>query len=291
MRPVPDVLRGRAFTRAQAHDAGVTDRMLERSRFVRLHAGVYRTADTPASLELLVDAALLALPPGTAVSHTTNLRLRGIDVGRETPVHVASQRGSRRGLEGVTYHRYQGKLDVEEVNGRPLLTVSRTFVDSATLLRESELLRLGDALVALGLVTAADLWGFCIESHLDGVQRARRVAPWVRAGVASPRESDVRWILVRAGLPEPEVNVEILDEHGTWVARGDLVYRREKVLVEYDGWQHERDAHQRQWDHLRREQLEAAGWRVIVVTTADLRRPGGIVARVRQALRLRGTAV
>lgn len=110
----------------------------------------------------------------------------------------------------------------------------------------------------------------------------------VRRGVASPRESDVRWTLLRSGLPEPELNVDLLDEHGAWLARGDLVYRRWKVLVEYDGFQHERDARQRQWDLHRREKLEAAGWRVIVVTAKDMAAPSTVAIRVRQALRQRG---
>ena len=74
-------------------------------------------------------------------------------------------------------------------------------------------------------------------------------------------------------------------------SRGDLVHREQKVLVEYDGWQQERDATQRQWDGIRREQLEAAGWRVVVITTADMSHPSRIVTRVQQALRQRGLAV
>ena len=62
------------------------------------------------------------------------------------------------------------------------------------------------------------------------------------------------------------------------------MYRRHKVLVEYDGWYHERDAWQRQRDILRREALEAEGWRVIVVTSADMRHPKQIAARVARAL-------
>jgi very-short-patch-repair endonuclease len=143
-------------------------------------------------------------------------------------------------------------------------------------------------MVGRQLLDVRALHAYVHDSHLDGVQRARRVAPLLRGGSASPQESELRWRLVRAGLPEPELNVDITDEHGRWLARGDLVYRRWKVLVEYDGWQHERSARQRQWDHLRREQLEGAGWRVIVVTAADMASPDTIVIRVRQALRQRG---
>jgi hypothetical protein len=158
-------------------------------------------------------------------------------------------------------------------------------VDAATVLSQRDLLAAGDWLVFHGLVNVLELRAYVIASHLDGVRRARRIAPLVRERVASVPESHVRWDLVAAGLPEPEVNVDILDDHGAWIARGDLVYRPWKVLVEHDGWQHERDAWQRQRDHLRREALEAAGWRVIVVTVQDMQRPGTVVSRVRQAIR------
>ncbi len=166
----------------------------------------------------------------------------------------------------------------------PTLGPRRTFVDCATVLSQRDLLAAGDWLVFNGLLDLLDLRSYVIESHLDGVRRARRIAPMVRERAASVYESYVRWDLIAAGLPEPEVNVDIHDDHGVWLARGDLVYRRWKVLVEYDGWQHERDAAQRQADHLRRERLEAAGWRLIVITIEDMRTPGIVVTRVRQAL-------
>lgn len=98
------------------------------------------------------------------------------------------------------------------------------------------------------------------------------------------RESLLRFELVAGGLPEPEVNVDILDRAGRFLGRGDLVYRRQRVVVEYDGWYHERDARQRRKDILRRERLEAAGWRVIVVTALDMHAPKDVVARVAAAL-------
>lgn len=94
--------------------------------------------------------------------------------------------------------------------------------------------------------------------------------------------------MVGCGLPEPEIDAELYSDDGAWLARGDLVYRQWKMVIEYDGWQHERDAKQRQWDHLRREQLEAAGWRIIVITTADMAQPRTVTLRVDQALRRRG---
>ena len=291
VHPVPQPLHGRAFTRAEARRLGVSDRMLSGARFVRIHPGVYRTRETEETLELLVDAARLKLPTDAVVSHVTSLRLRGLSMRDVFPLHFALHRAPEHDLHRVRVHRYRRPIESDVIGGLLHTSAERTFVDCATLLSERELLSVGDWLVAQRLTDPGSLWGYCIESHLDGVQRARRVAPLVRSDVASPRESEVRWHLGRAGLPEPELNADIYDAHGRWLARGDLVFREWKVLVEYDGWQHERDAQQRQWDHLRREQLEAAGWTVVVITTADLRDPVRVVARVRQALRRRGLAI
>lgn len=165
-----------------------------------------------------------------------------------------------------------------------MLDPYRTFVDCATLVGRRNLLKIGDWLVARGLVSAERLVAYAAAVHFDGVRRARQVAALVRAGAESPRESELRWELVCAGLPEPEVNANIFDEGGRWLARGDLVYARWKVLVEYDGWYHERSAEQRQSDIARKERLDGAGWRVIVITAADMADPRAVVRRVGSAL-------
>lgn len=290
MRDVPEALRGRVFTIDEALDHGLTRRVLDGRRFVCIHRGVYRTADTEPTLAVLLDAAQLVLPVDAAVSHLTALRLYGLEVGAMVPLHFSTNRRVQVDREGVVVHRRQDLLVAGERDGRRVLSPMRTFVDVATLVGELRLLQIGDWIVHQCGVRPARLVEFVRTSHLDGVQRARRVAPHVRSGSESVEESRVRWHLIRAGLPEPELNVDICDDSGGWLARGDLVYRRWKVLVEYDGWHHERDRAQRQRDHLRREALEAAGWRVIVLTAADMDQPTTVVIRVRQALRARGLA-
>jgi very-short-patch-repair endonuclease len=289
--PLPSALSGRVFTRAEALAHGLTPRMLDGRRIVSVQRGVYRYVDTPCTTRLLAEAALRVLPEDAALSHVTAIRLRGLDIGPTEPIHVSTNKPTQRILRGVVVHRRQGRLHPTELDGLPVLGPDRTFVDAATQLRDRDLLRVGDWLVATGRTDVDTLRDYVFRSHLDGVQRARRVAMMVRAGVASPRESDIRWEIVRAGLPEPELNVDILDDLGEFIARGDLVYRRWKVVVEYDGWQHERDAWQRQYDHLRRERLEGAGWRVMVITAADFRHPRTLVRRIEAALRQRGCAV
>ncbi|MEG9225182.1 DUF559 domain-containing protein [Aeromicrobium sp. Sec7.5] len=281
---MPPTLHGRPFTRREALSLGLTDGSLRGRRFVRLHEGVYRTAQTEPTVELRLQAAGLTLPGDAAVSHVTSLRLRGLAVGPLLPLHFATCHPHQHRDPDVVLHRYRRDFAVDVLRGFLVTSPARTFVDLGTQLDDRRLLRVGDWMVGTGLVDLDELHWFCLDSHLDGVRRARRVVKLVRERVASVRESDLRWWIHRGGLPEPEVNVDILDDHGRWLARGDLVYRRQKILVEYDGWQHERDAAQRQWDHIRREQLEAAGWRLIVVTSIDMANPRRVITRIRQAL-------
>lgn len=268
--------------------AGITDAMLRGRRIVTEHEGVYRYASTTMTFALHVQAALAVAPPDAALSHLTALRWWGFELGPELPVHLATNTRHQRRRSGLVVHRYQGRLRPVLHRGVRTLGPKRTFVDVATVVSLGRLVEVGDWFVAQGLVDLVDLRSYVWESHLDGVRRARSAAVLVREGSASPRESQVRFLAVRAGLPEPELNVDIHDDAGRFLARGDLVCRRWKVLVEYDGWQHERDAVQRQRDHLRREALEAEGWRVIVVTVADLARPAYVAWRIDQALRARG---
>lgn len=288
MNDLPAALRGRPFTASDAKACGITRRMLQGSRFVQIFAGAYRSFDTPDSFSLRVRAAMLVLPVDATLSHVSNLRWRGYDTVAAWPLHFSTNKRLHVERPGIVAHRRQGLLSSSLVRGVPLLGPDRTFVDAATQLSERELLRAGDWLVANRHTDILDLRAFAVTSHLDGVQRARRVAPIVREKVDSVRESDVRWIILSSGLPMPEPNPDLLDDQGHFLAKGDLVYASFKVLVEYDGWQHERDAVQRQRDHLRREQLEAQGWRVIVVTAEDFRHEASIAWRVYNALRQRG---
>jgi very-short-patch-repair endonuclease len=76
---------------------------------------------------------------------------------------------------------------------------------------------------------------------------------------------------------------------GSWRMRFDLCYPALKLIIEYDGRQHARDSAHWQRDLKRREELDALGWRLIVVTAADLYdAPEQVLARVQTALIERG---
>ncbi|ASD21174.1 hypothetical protein B7495_02900 [Cryobacterium sp. LW097] len=119
-----------------------------------------------------------------------------------------------------------------------------------------------------------------------GIRRLRAALEWVRPRVESRQETRLRLLIVRAGLPEPETNVYLPLRYQRRRVRGDLVYLRYRVLVEYDGEQHRTDDVQFARDVDRLDGVMAEDWRVIRVLkeTPDAE----VLSRLDQALRSRG---
>jgi very-short-patch-repair endonuclease len=80
------------------------------------------------------------------------------------------------------------------------------------------------------------------------------------------------------------VNGVIVSAQGKFLARGDLVFRRERVVVEYDGEVHAPMA-QRAKDAARRARLREHGWIIVEVVGTDMHHPELVIARVKGALR------
>lgn len=106
----------------------------------------------------------------------------------------------------------------------------------------------------------------------------------VRGRTDSPQETRLRLVLVRAGLPEGEVN-GVLTEPGEKTRFGDLVYRQEKVVVEYEGAHHQTSRASYLQDVDRFGQL-ARRWEFVRVTKEH--DPRSVVAQVSAALRRGG---
>lgn len=292
MRPVPEVLRHRPFTTQEALALGVTRRMLQGDRFESIHPGrgVWAVSQEARDLSFLLRADRLVLPPDAAVSHVTGLLLHGVDLGSATRRHWSTNLPAKRRAAGIVLHRRQAPLRPVLVDGIPVLPAHRCLVDAAIGLSHRDIVRIADDLVARGLTTPDRFAAYAWSRHLHGVRRSRANAGRVRERVRSFRETDLRLLLSVAGLPEAEVNLDLHDEHGTHLGCGDLVMRRWRIVLEYDGWYHERTATQRHRDLLRREGLEAAGWVVIVLVSSDLERPANLIGRVWRALVARGYA-
>jgi hypothetical protein len=146
--------------------------------------------------------------------------------------------------------------------------------------RESPL----DALIALDMAARKKLrWKIADSGGKPGSARLRWLSD-LAAPAESPMETRLRWLLITAGLPRPEVQVDLHDGAGDFVGRADLYYPSARLVIEYDGGNH-RD--RLVTDDQRQNLLVNAGYRVLRFTATDVySRPDVVVAQVRGALAL-----
>jgi uncharacterized protein DUF559 len=277
----------RPFTRADAVAAGVDPRVLRTSRFRRLFRGVYVSAAHADEPWLRTAGALALHPPDAFASHHSAARLLGLPVPGAPVEHVSVNRAQdRRSRAGIVCHVAPVGSRVVERQGLRVSAPRQIFRELAGVLSLVDLVVLGDALVRLFPLTAADL------RTSFTVGRAGRAAAYVRDGVGSPMETRLRLLIVLAGLPEPVVDHVLWDAAGGARFRLDLAYVPLRVAVEYDGRQHAHDTRQWRHDLRRREWLDAHGWRLVVVTAEGIYRdPVDTLVRVRAALAARTTSV
>ena len=105
MRELPQALVSGPFTRSQARAQGVTDRMLQGQRFVRVLPGVWASRDLTLTWEHRVAAARLALPRSAHPTGLTRIQMLGLDEGPRLPLHFVVQGDLHLALPGVFLHR------------------------------------------------------------------------------------------------------------------------------------------------------------------------------------------
>jgi very-short-patch-repair endonuclease len=221
------------------------------------------------------------LPPEMVFVGATSAWLLGLDLEPTNPVEVAVPK-----LYG---HRSRDGLMVRRDKIPPTEVVTKRGLRAAGLLRTLCQLCLRwpalEALVAIdmalhkGLTSAAALQ---MEGgrHRPGAGRLRSLARFA-APAESPMETRLRWLLIRAGLPRPEVQTKLRNG----AARADLYYPQARLVIEYDGGNHrERLAE----DDQRQNLLVNAGYQVLRFTAVDIyKTPEITVAQVRENLRRR----
>lgn len=183
--------------------------------------------------------------------------------------------------------RALGPEDVTEYRGLSITTPAKTFVDIAEDVPLGLVVAFGDYVLRMKLATPADL-ADCLDRSRGrrGIRRARQAAGLVDARSESPPESVLRVALISAGLPAPVPQVVIRSATGSFLARGDLVYEDERIVIEYDGMHHLLPEQQAK-DANRRHGLMLEGWLIVTITRYDLRDPRRAVCKVDDALRQR----
>ena len=261
--------------------------LLRSGRWVRLRRGIYTTAGDLAGHEqagrrhqLECLAVLMTLDrPTAALSHRTAARLWGLPASRRpgAVVRLINPDHNRQG-KGFTVTR--APLDPGDVSVRGpfrLTTPSRTLVDVA---REEPLegaVVAMDAAVLAGRVTPEQLRVAAARARRwRGGPRAERAVSLADGRAESPLETRGRLRMVGAGLPTPELQVEIR-AGGRLVGVVDAWFEEAAVAVEFDGrikytdpWR-DRTPEQVLWEEKRREdELRALDIAVVRIADVDL---------------------
>ena len=263
-----------------------------RTRYRTLYRDVYVARDVHVDPAIRAMAAWLSMGEGTTLAGVSAAAVFGTKwLSSAEPAEVI--RANRHHQAGVVVHTYDLADDeVCEVRGIRLTTPARTAFDIGRIRQAHKAIPVIDALLSATGITRAEILAVAdARPCARGVRQLRAILDRVDGGAESPQETRLRLILVDAGLPRPETQIEFRDRGGRVRVRADMGWREWKVAVEYDGVQHWTDPRQRTWDIERIALLEASGWTVVRVSAEMLLRPHAIVARVVAKLRAAGCPI
>lgn len=295
-RPLPPTLSADAFSFAEAREQGVTPGRLRGRDLARPFRGVRAVMPPTTHLDLCRAYAAL-MRASEYFSHATAARAHGIPLPwrlEAEPLHVTAVlpdgRPRGRGVHGHAVAPELARFVI--VGGLRVSHPVEAWCELATTLTLRELIAIGDALVRRQhpLATMTELADAVLRWRgRRGCVALTEALTFVRPRTDSWEETMLRLDLIDAGLPEPEVNAEIRDRDGRFVALGDLAFREYRVLAEYDGQQHRTDDRQYQRDVERLDDLARLGWRTVRFTRLH-RGPARTerIGRVRSALHARG---
>lgn len=281
-----------AVSREQLLDIGISrhaiDRRLAHGSLRATHRGVYVPAGPPMTSLGLRTAALLASPPGSALSHWSSAEIWGIAPERRGLVHVTSP-GRRSRRPRLAIHMSASVSSVTVIrSGLPCTNLSRTLVDLAA---------------AGSLESTRRLWTTSASRRLlrpDQIEHELREHPnrpgtRVIHGLLAERQHIVRG-RTRSNLeaacvrmchdhrvPVPEVNTLI--RIGEMAYEADLAWPRARLIAEIDTWGTHGHVEAFAKDRARDFTLATHGWRTVRLLEDDIvRRPQRTAEGLRRLL-------
>lgn len=260
----------------------------------RISHGLWRPTGTTEDLAARCAALLQVMPARTVIGGSTAARLHGLwlpdgaDARIELIVHdepkLPRAIGHSRRSEVRARRRHLHPAEIGTCHDLPVTSPARTWCDLSESLPMADLVAAGDSVLRDGVPVDAlhDVLGRARRRR--GVVRARAAVPLLDARSRSRPESHLRYALLAAGLPPPEVNAPIHSDRGEWLAEPDLHYARARLALEYNGAEHARPDRMRH-DITRDLDYQWEGWRVITFGPVQVfQRPDQVASLVRSVL-------
>jgi hypothetical protein len=276
------------FKRAQAHELGTTDRMLQRrvraGSVERVAPSVYRITGAPRSWHQAVMAACLGGGDMCVASHRTAAVLHGFDGYRPGVVEVTVPRTVRYRRRDVIVHQSLDPVpcDITHVGSIPVTTAERSLIDLGAVTTWE---RVEDSFDGAERDAIADR--SVVAGRHGAIRRQGRngVGPMAVVldgrGLTIPHsvlERSFGRLLERAGLPPPVWQHPVMLPNGRR-ARIDAAYVDLLLGFELDGHGSHATRSQRAADNRRANQLRDLGWDIRRFTYEEVMRDGPTVVR------------
>lgn len=302
----PQIPHG-SFLVTDANELGLSRKQLSRDGILTPSRGIRLPLHAAGSVADHV-RAYSRLDPCCVLTHSTAARIWCTCLPAwlegDWRIHIArpAQDCKPRRRNVVGHQLAFKESEVVVFDGVRLTSPARTWLDLASMVEVDDLVAAGDSIVvehddrfpvprlALGTVSALEAM---VRQHpgMRGVRKARLALDHIRVGADSAPETLMRLSLVRAGLPEPTLNMVLRNGLGHPVVWPDAAYPEQRIALQYDG-AHHGDPDQYRRDIKRQQLTESLGWREIRVDKRDLEgeRPF-VVEKVRALLYPAGAKV
>ncbi len=172
--------------------------------------------------------------------------------------------------------------EIQQLDGLAVATPERTAFDMG---RRG---RIDDAVARLDALARATHFKVpAVEElaarhrHTRGLRQLETALGFVDAGAASPRETWLRLLLIRAGYRRPETQIPVVSTDGLRQYYLDMGWRELMLAVEYEGDQHRTDRTRFAYEIERAEDIQEVGW--LVVRVAGRSHPAEVLRRVKRA--------
>ena len=220
------------------------------------------------------------------MSGISALALWGLSDARPAVIDVASAERIQKRLDDVAIHHLPLlDRDVTRLGPVPIVTVAWGISDVAGSTPMPDLedmyvqalrrwhhtdARLADVIERRPLVPGVE--NLRQLRDLTDPEAVRRLMSWL--------EAQYLLLFARMGLPPPQVNRRLHDEHGQLVAKIDFWWPDARLVVEVDGLRWHSTPRQKHRDDTRQNRLVLRGQRVLRYGRIDLEEPDRVAAEV-----------
>jgi hypothetical protein len=246
------------------------DSRIDSGQLIKVWTGIY-TGGEPDTLTRLRGLDLRVGAP-VAICLGTAAAAYGFDTEEDDDLHVLTPpRHLLRASDGLKVHRREG-APLVMVDGRRATAPAWTAVEVARGLRRPRALATLDAALRSGTCDRRGMLAAAgAQTGRRGIVHVRELIPLAAAEAESPMESEARLMMIDGGLPNPELQFEVVDRDGRrW--RLDFAWPDKKFAVEYDGFDFHADPEALRRDRQKRAALHELDWTVMSIVSDDVRR-------------------